>query len=88
MTDPLPEWRVREIARQAADETVKLLCERLGIEDIAEARGDLDHLRRIVKSAEARASEGRKTVFTIIGGVVLAVLGYLAAAFNMKGHVP
>ena len=82
----MEEYRVREIARQAAEETVKLFCQRLGIEDIAEARGDLDHLRRMVKASEARAQEGRKTVFTIIGGVILAVFGYIVAAFSLKGH--
>ena len=45
--DAVDEWRVRE--------TVKLLCERLGIDNISEARGDLDHLRRLVKAARQRA---------------------------------
>ena len=84
--DTVGEYRVREIARATAEETVKLFCQRIGIEDVAEARGDLDHLRRLVKASEARANEGRKTVFTIVGGIILSIVGYLAAAFTLKGH--
>ena len=86
MVDTVGEYRVREIARQTAEETVKLFCERLGIENISEARGDLDHLRRLVKASEARSQEGRKTVFAIIGGAVMAVVTYLVTSFTIKGH--
>ena len=80
------EYKVREIAREAAEATVRQFCERLGIENIAEARGDLDHLRKLVKASEARAQEGRKTAFTIAGGVILAIFSYIAAALTFKGH--
>ena len=86
VVDTVGEYRVREIARQSAEEAVKLFAQRLGIEDIAEVRGDLDHLRRLVKAADGRTQEARKTMFTVIGGMILAVLSYLAAAFTMKGH--
>ena len=80
------EYKVREIAQQAAEATVRQFCERLGIENIAEARGDLDHLRKLVKAAEARSQESRKTVFAIIGGAVMAVITYFVTSLTFKGH--
>ena len=65
---------------------MKQFCERLGIDNIPEARGDLDHLRRMVKAAEARGAEGRKTVFTVLGGMLMMVITYLVTAFTIKGH--
>lgn len=85
---PLPEWRIREIARESAKEAVKDFCERMGIEDVGKTRRNLDYLAVQVASAEGRRSEGRKTVFTILGGLALAAISYLAAAFSFKGHVP
>ena len=84
--DTVGEYRVREIARQSAEETVKLFTERLGIEDVAAARRDLDYLRRLVKATEARGMEGRKTVFTVIGGMIMMAITYIIAAFTIKGH--
>ena len=85
---PLEEWRIREIARESAKEAVKDFCERMGIEDVNKTRRNLDYLSLQVQAAEGRRSEGRKTIFTILGSLGLAAISYLAAKFSFQGHLP
>lgn len=88
MVDDMPEWRIQQIAKVASEEAVKAFAERLGIENTGQTRRNLDHLNRLREAAEGRSTEGRKTAFTVVGGAVLLILGYLASAFGFKGHVP
>lgn len=89
--EPLPEWRIRElckdIAQEAAEGAVDRMCDRLGLDakNLGATRPDLDFLRRQRTAADARSQEGRKTVFAVIGGITMALLGALATFFNLRG---
>lgn len=91
-TDPPPEWRIRDIAREAAElaakQAVETFCLRIGIDDLQRTRRNLDFLASQAEAATGRRNEGRKTVFAVIGGITMMVVGYLAAAIGFKGHLP
>lgn len=90
--DQIPEWRIREIAREAsemaAQRAIEMFCQRLGIENLPNTRRNLDFLAAQSEAAMGRRNEGRKTVFTVIASIAMAVVGYIVAALNLKGHVP
>lgn len=89
--EPVPEWRIRQvckdIAQEAAEGAVERMCDRLGLDpkNLGATRADLDFLRRQRMTADARSQEGRKTVFAVIGGITMAMLGALATFFNLRG---
>ena len=83
-----PEYRIREIARIAAEEALKAYSERLGIDNIGQTRRNLDYLNKLRESADGRTTETRKTLFVVIGGMAMAAVGYAVSMLGLKGHVP
>lgn len=83
--DCIPEWRIKEISEQTAQKVVDMLCQRLGIEDLHRARRHLDFLAEQAEQALARRNETRKAIYTVLGGIVMLIAGYVGAAF--KNHL-
>lgn len=83
---PLTKYEIKEISEMAAKTAIIEMLQRLGIEDISKTRRNLDYLDKQVQATESRVNEGRKTLFTIIGGLVVGLVTYLATVFTIKGH--
>ncbi len=83
----LPEWRITEIAEQTAQKVVDLLCQRRGSEDLHRPRHNLECLGNQAEQAQSRRNEGRRTIYTVIGGGVMLIAGYIGAALNLKGYL-
>ena len=85
MTPPNEEeWRIQRIVRDAVREEMREFAERIGGDDMGRLRRVIDFAGVQMDAASKRSDEGRKTVFTLLGGLVVAIAGYLAAM--LKGH--
>ena len=88
MPEPTLDWRTREAIREEVKQGVADAFAALGISNRDETRRDLDYLAELRRSRVARQGDAARTMWQVVGGVVLTVLGFVAANLGFKGGHP
>lgn len=86
-------WRSRTASRNGASKTylsrprrrLWTCCASASASRTCTARRHLDFLAEQAEQALARRNETRKAIYTVLGGIVMLIAGYVGAAF--KNHL-
>lgn len=88
MPEPTLDWRTREAIREEVKTGVTDALTLLGISNRDETRRDLDFLAELRRGHAARKADAGRTFWQVVGGLVLAVCGYVVANLGFKGGHP